>query len=497
MKQLILTGWGYMDYSVSAALALKANSDADIEGVSRRKLLLRLAEIAQSKERIYQEIIILGVGWQGEPDEVAAVLKKLKIKKIAVKWLSVMPLPEWMEDVAQGVLEVCVDDSHESLHGYVSEYFDVQDDELCALDVTDLKRAKLSEKQKGWYRLIQAAQHSHRNYGAVEDYPEAVRTLADGRPLSSAQRALIAHYERYGHRELTGKSPGIERIRTVIERVARKDTARVMIYGESGTGKETVAIHLHHKSSRSGEPFVAFNCASSSTNLLESQLFGYKKGAFTGADKDKKGVFEKADGGTLFLDEVGELSLEIQANLLRVLQEGRFTPLGSHDEVKVDVRVISATNRNLPRMMKEGAFREDLFYRLNVVPISIPPLRDRMDDVKLIADNQWFSMQRDHLTLQQLDTLKQHDWPGNIRELTNFLEYAAVMEELDFTKLLAEQRLFLEPMQTGKNMLDNLDQVTRMHAARVFEKYERNLTHTAEALGITRNTLKKYLNERT
>ncbi len=494
MKKLVITGWGHIVYSVSAALVLKKYPDADVEGVSKRRLMIRLAELAENKERVYSEII-LGVGWRGDQDEIASALKKLKSMKTKVRWLSIMPIPDWVQESAGKYLDVVVYEGKESLGALVSDYFKVSDREIGALDVPDEKRTSLNARQREWYLLIQAAQHSYRNYQALDDYPEAVRTLASKSPLSEKQKKLINHFKLYGHRDLTGKSDEMLRIRNIIDRVSLKDNVRVMIYGKSGTGKETVAIHLHHKSPRSGEPFIAFNCASTSINLLESQLFGYKKGAFTGAIHDKDGVFKKADGGTLFLDEVGELSLEIQANILRVLQEGRFSPLGSGDEIKVDVRIIAATNRDLPRMVKDGTFREDLFFRLNVVPIYIPALCDRMEDMEVIADHCWFGMQREHLSVQQRETLSSYDWPGNIRELYNFLEYASVMGEPDFGHLLVEHRLRLEPARKEKVVPDNLDKMIKMHAQRVFEKYESNVTHTAEAMGITRNTLKKYLNE--
>ncbi|MDA3927304.1 MAG: sigma-54 dependent transcriptional regulator [Kiritimatiellae bacterium] len=497
MKRLIITGWGHIVYSISAALVLKKYPDADVEGVSKRRLMIRLAELAGNKERVYSEIIIIGVGWRGDQDEIASVLKKLKAMKTKVRWLSVVPTPGWVQECAGKYLDIVVDEEKESLSALVADYFKIRDRELCALDVPDEKRKALNARQREWHLLIQAAQHSYRNYQALDDYPDAVRTLVSKSPLTEKQLNLINHFKLYGHRELTGKSEEMLRIRDIIERASMKDNVRVMIYGKSGTGKETVAIHLHHKSPRSGEPFVAFNCASTSTNLLESQLFGYKKGAFTGAVGDKDGVFKQADGGTLFLDEVGELSLEIQANILRVLQEGRFTPLGSQEEIEVDVRIIAATNRELPRMVKEGKFREDLFFRLNVVPIYMPTLRERMDDMVAIADSCWFGMQRKHLNEHQRDVLSNYDWPGNIRELYNFLEYASVMGEQNFGHLLAEHRLRLDPARQEEVIPDNLDEMIRIHAARVFEKYGENVTHAAEAMGITRNTLKKYLNEET
>ncbi|MCF6177389.1 MAG: sigma-54 dependent transcriptional regulator, partial [Victivallaceae bacterium] len=299
-----------------------------------------------------------------------------------------------------------------------------------------------------------------------------------------------------GQRELKGSSPVMTRLHAIINKVGPKDSARVFIHGASGTGKETVAIQLHEKSPRRQKPFITFNCATTSTSLVESQLFGYVKGAFTGATNGRSGIFEEADGGTLFLDEIGELSLEIQANILRVLQEGCFNRVGSHQEVQVDVRIITATNRDLVAMVKTGTFREDLFYRLNVIPIYVPPLSEHLADIKDIANSFWYRWHSKALSSQQIEALENYNWPGNVRELGNFLEYASVLEDNDFATLLVEHRQRLEPLRRDidePELPDNLDDLTRYHAQKLFDKYEHNISRTAKTLGITRNTLKKYL----
>ena len=190
-------------------------------------------------------------------------------------------------------------------------------------------------------------------------------------------------------------------LRSYIERIAAHPEARVLILGESGTGKETVALQIHNRSPRKNEPFYAFNCASVNPELLSSRFFGHEKGAFTGAAKRELGLFELANGGTLFLDEIGELPLEAQGLLLRVLEEGRFMRVGGTEEIEVDVRLVTATNRNLPARVREGKFREDLFMRLNVIQLRIPPLREHTDDIRAIADNWWFNKFRKHLTDEQ------------------------------------------------------------------------------------------------
>ncbi|MFA6294153.1 MAG: sigma-54 dependent transcriptional regulator, partial [Victivallales bacterium] len=264
-----------------------------------------------------------------------------------------------------------------------------------------------------------------------------------------------------------------------------------LITGETGTGKETVANLIHGHSPRSAEPFIAFNCADLTPQLLESRLFGHEKGAFTGADKQKKGAFEIANGGTLFLDEVAELPLDAQAGLLRVLQEGRFFRLGGEKEVEVDVRVIAATNRNLPNAVKTGDFREDLFYRLNVINIHIPPLRERPEDIEVIANDIIARHGLKKLSAKQVEDLKAYQWPGNVRELENILERAVVLGIDDFGKIIAEQRKMLSSTELPQS--DLLEDAVKLHARRIRDKNDGNNTRTAKSLGISLNTLKKYL----
>lgn len=233
--------------------------------------------------------------------------------------------------------------------------------------------------------------------------------------------------------DFIGQSSEMKRIFSVIDKLSRVDTA-VLIRGESGTGKELVASALHFNSPRKDNRFVTINCSAVPENLIESEFFGHEKGAFTGADSRKIGKFQYADGGTLFLDEIGDISAAMQVKLLRALQEKRFTPVGANREVEVNVRIVAATNRNLEEMIKKGEFREDLFYRLNVLPIQLPPLRERKNDVEVLARyfiekfNQQHRKQITSLTADAMALLKAHSWPGNIRELENVIEHAFVIE---------------------------------------------------------------------
>ncbi|NDD91886.1 sigma-54-dependent Fis family transcriptional regulator [bacterium] len=269
--------------------------------------------------------------------------------------------------------------------------------------------------------------------------------------------------------EFVGQSSEMKRVFSVIDKLSRVDTA-VLIRGESGTGKELVAQALHFNSPRKDNRFVTVNCSAIPENLIESEFFGHEKGAFTGADSRKIGKFQYADGGTLFLDEIGDISAGMQVKLLRALQTKRFTPVGANREIEVDVRIVAATNRNLEEMIRNGQFREDLFYRLNVLPIQLPPLRERKNDIehlikyfieKFNQQHRQASSPSIHRGSQQsisgvepdaLELLKAHSWPGNIRELENVVEHAFVIES--GSKISKES---LPSSITGKRLLQSTD----------------------------------------
>ncbi len=236
--------------------------------------------------------------------------------------------------------------------------------------------------------------------------------------------------------EAIGKSRSMKRVFSLVERLTRVNTS-VLIRGENGTGKELVAKAIHYNSPRKDAPFVAVNCAAIPENLIESELFGHEKGAFTGADQRKIGKFQYAAKGTLFLDEIGDTSPATQVKLLRVLQEHAFTPVGSNREIKADVRIIAATNQDLEKLIKEGKFREDLYYRLNVMPIFLPPLRERKEDIPDLVHHFVDKFNQEHgsrilgITAEALQNLEGFHWPGNIRELENAIEHAFVVESGD------------------------------------------------------------------
>ncbi|HEY6100048.1 MAG TPA: sigma-54 dependent transcriptional regulator, partial [Anaeromyxobacter sp.] len=269
----------------------------------------------------------------------------------------------------------------------------------------------------------------------VELVERAVAKAVERKALFDRNRELenrLRQQEGGPPEGLVGSSGGMREVVRMVEAVAYS-AATVLVTGESGTGKELVARALHARSPRKGHPFVALNCGALTETLLESELFGHVKGAFTGAQRDQKGLFDAADGGTIFLDEIGDIPLSTQVRLLRVLQEGEFKRVGAAESVKVDVRVIAATHRDLPKLVKGGRFREDLFYRLNVINVPLPALRDRVDDVPLLAHH-FLRRYADRLgkkvrtvSPEAIELLSGYRWPGNVRELENAIERAVVL----------------------------------------------------------------------
>ncbi len=320
---------------------------------------------------------------------------------------------------------------------------------------------------------------------------------------------------------IVGTSPAIEQVRRFIARVGPTDET-VAIYGETGTGKEVVAQHLHLASPRARRPFVALNAACVPRELFESELFGHKKGAFTGATADRSGLFRDANGGTLFIDELGELPLDSQAKLLRALETRQIRTVGDNKETAVDVRILAATNRDLLSEVRAGRFREDLYYRLQVLPVVLPPLRARLDDIFPLAEElmQRVTSQPRLFTADARTALESYDWPGNVRELLNVLRRVSLFAEGEaidgalvrrmisasvFAQAHAErqeQRVMPTPLRApepiphdlpAKPTVTNLADVERQHIESVLQSMDHNITRTAIALGIDRRTLQRKL----
>jgi two-component system response regulator PilR (NtrC family) len=279
-----------------------------------------------------------------------------------------------------------------------------------------------------------ATDYIRKSPGLIDEIKLAIRAALNRVTLSRENFALKRDAAaRNSLDNIIGASAAMDKLKQTIRTVASTQST-VLIYGESGTGKELVARAVHTCSPRAGEPFVSINCGAFPETLLESELFGYVKGAFTGANQNKRGLLEVAQGGTIFLDEIGEMNLTMQVKLLRVLQERCMRPVGGSDEIAIDVRVIAATNRDLEKQVSEGTFREDLYYRLNVIPITVPPLRDRREDVPLLVNHFLRKYVRAaaknivRIHQASLTALANYDWPGNVRQLENAVERAVALE---------------------------------------------------------------------
>jgi chemotaxis protein methyltransferase CheR len=299
----------------------------------------------------------------------------------------------------------------------------------------------------------------------------------------------------YNYENIIGRSDGLNYVLYKVEQIAPSDTT-VLILGETGTGKELVARAIHGLSPRKDRALVKVNCATLPPSLIESELFGHEKGAFTGAHARQLGRFEVANGTTLFLDEIGELPLELQPKLLRVIQDGEFERLGSSGTMKVDVRVIAATNRNLEEEVRRGRFREDLWYRLSIFPITVPPLRERMEDIALLVDffvdkiTKRLGKLIESIPTSVINTLQEYQWPGNVRELENVLERAVINSSGPKLHLVDELK---KPQKDLTTTQKTLEAVERDHIVRVLEQTNWKVSGkdgAAEILGLNRSTLR-------
>jgi DNA-binding NtrC family response regulator len=326
-----------------------------------------------------------------------------------------------------------------------------------------------------------------------DELSRVVRKALEHRRLAVENQQLRQRLDEIaGVDEMVGKTRGIERVKALIAQVADTDVT-VLIQGESGTGKEIVARAIHAGGRRRYFPLVPVHCAALPDSLLESELFGHEKGAFTGAQYQRKGKLELADGGTLFLDEIATISHKTQVDLLRVLETRQFTRLGGNRQVSSDFRVICATNEQLERLVEEGTFRRDLFFRVNVFPIVIPPLRDRVDDIPLLVDHfvRKYALQMDRdiqgVSEAALEALCKERWPGNVRQLENAIERAMVVgqgEQIEVADLP-----FNQPRTTVEPSGDTLADMERSHIIRILERTEWNISQSARILQIDRATL--------
>jgi DNA-binding NtrC family response regulator len=351
--------------------------------------------------------------------------------------------------------------------------------------------------------------------GAVDFLPKpfsldhlmtVVNKALELRTLRDENRELRAELgQRYEFDNIVGRSDAMREIFATVERVA-PTRATVLMCGESGVGKDLIARAIHHHSPRDGRPFVKINCTALPENLMESELFGYEKGAFTGANTTKPGKFEQADTGTVFLDEIGDVPASVQVKLLRILQEREFERLGSNKTRHIDVRVLAATNVDLRAALEQGTFREDLYYRLNVLPINIPPLRERKEDIPFLADHFVKKLKKDlgtpveSISEAAIQRLLEYHWPGNVRELENVIERSMVLASGAVLEA-ADIKLDLAPkarLATADNFLPDgmtLDDYERSIIREALHRANGNKSQAARLLGLTRNALRYRLSQ--
>ncbi len=334
----------------------------------------------------------------------------------------------------------------------------------------------------------------------VDEIKLTVKNSLEQKRLTQENLQLKSQLKKeFSLENFIGNSPEIVKMKELALKVAASDST-VLIQGESGTGKELIAKAIHTHSPRTGNPFISINCAALPESLLESELFGHIKGSFTGAIKDKEGLFNAADGGTFFLDEVGETSPSIQVKLLRVLEEKEITPVGGTKKMPVDVRLIAATNSNLEQTVKDGKFRADLFYRLNVIQINIPPLRERKDDIPTLCNffikkySQEFDLKEKNLAPETLQILSEYSWPGNVRELENTLERALILAKgnsiypEDLPAKIKEKNI-IPPVSSTTPASPSLEEIEKSYIYWVLNQTEWNKSKAAFILGIDNSTL--------
>ncbi len=480
-KTLIITGWGYSNYGYATLCAKKHFSNNHAIAISRDSLNTTLLEKAKN----YKNIIILGVGITN-PEEFIKTIKK--VNKLKEQFCIITAYNEVSNDLnLRKKIEqlVTVYSADEDLEVLVKEFFSINGFEF--------------EYNLG--RFFNAANYFYREKNDDKFFSKLLEALSkkNVEAVENKFKEELDHFEKYGNHKLLGSSNYIEELKDEIKIIACCD-ATVMVYGETGTGKEVVAREICKQSHREDKKFRAVNCACFSEELISSELFGYKKGTFTGANEDKDGILHDVNGGTLFLDEIGELSLHIQATLLRLIQDKKYTPVGGHDEKRCDVRIIGATNKNLYKMAKENKFRQDLLYRLDVLPIQLKSLRENLSDIEDIAKG--YSLRGDDKNFINDSDIKElidyqwknTPWPGNVRELLLILERKRCYKDRKSIKKLLEEHeeKLEEKLEADEGYPINFEDAKKFHVRKIAKSYKTQKA-AADALDVTVKTLRKYI----
>lgn len=506
------------NYYIATAFLYKGLGKADIVFSRADKIYETLNEYADSS---YKNIYIVAMRIKEDYiDEIRTAVDKMIRNKKEVKWFVLRDRVHITKDADKKFFAniIKTPDGNETLidimkkepelkinnedYDRLNEFYEFIDKRL--LEAKENKKQyekKLSDKEKEFeqnFRYIEyTKQYFFRNsFEGEKILIDMIKKVAYNSISADDLKNAVDFYEIH----LSGESKAVKKILEKISKLAYHPKASVLIYGETGIGKEVVARMIHDVRKLSGR-FMGINCAAIPETLMESNLFGYKKGSHSQADKDQKGIIEMAENGTVFLDEIGEMSMNLQAKLLRVLEEKEVLPVGSTEFIPVNFSIICATNRDLEKMVKEGKFRHDLFYRINTYEIIIPPLRERKEDIEIIAAEFLYNLylsgecERKILTRKQLEALKSYNWPGNVRELQNFLYRAIIDEEDDFGKMMEEYKLkhMAGITESENDEIKPLEEIIKDTVLKAIKKCNGNKTQAAKMLGIATNTLKKYL----
>ena len=522
-----------LDGAAAGAAFLLKHSDARVFISSAYNLPSRLANLLEWDPGI-TSAAILGIGCKRPPAELADAMRQLTGSGVTISWfIPGTGYPEY-ESAVRAVCTLKKADEVRTLTDAVLKILHLQQHPRASVLETIAREGRIDRIRepvaKTAAELAVASMYRFFQLGDREAYPAAVRKMAGLESISVDDLCTINRFNMLGHMNgPDGSSPGIKNLRRLVRLYSPLDSLNVLVLGETGTGKERVARLLHQESRRAAGHFLAVNCSTlSNSDLLDARLFGHVKGAFTGAVTERAGVIEAADKGTLFLDEIGDMPLETQAKLLRVMEDGTFNRLGSTQEQKVDVRIVAATNRNLAGMVRDGSFRIDLYYRLRELVIRIPPLRDRLCDLGQIVGSIRRDLAAEHgrrfadLKEEQYALLKTYAWPGNVRQLKSVLQKAfllgvdenletAVREEieegidclLNLDDRTAAEVTAAAPAFEVKDVDRDLDgagiatlhDIERKYAMRALEACGGNLSRTAKVLEISVNTLKKLRRE--